>query len=661
MKDDCESESSPAKKIKLETNEIDKKSILEYIEKEYQRRREMYVDHVLELFFLEQQGNLMDYYNWRKKPPTVGLLQYLRTFAADNDEDFEQLQNVKSSLDSTLITPIKLSSIVTASELNSVSQQPLPYSSNSSNIPITGRSSSLTSSSHAGLKASPLISSSFQSYDFTSPSITSTGITTARGANAIPTSLTLSPLSTSNLSNNTRKSHKQHSISAVYESSIGSQEQIVERAKQEAYVMQRIAELRKEGLWSAKRLPKVQEPPRAKAQWDYLLEEMAWLATDFAQERKWKKTAAKKCARMVMKYHQDKELQAEKAEKEEIMRLKRTAATISREIRNFWTNIEKIVEFRQQTRLEEKRKKALNLHLNYIVNQTEKYSSWLAEGMTKGSNQKNLVSSVSCDKVLTDMLIENKANLDGDDCDFEPEIGESDDEETIAKEEEEFGIEGDTNELDLLQKESEIPLEELISSLPKEIFDKTASVLTDNEDDDPDDSDIIEHDKIKEEGKDKSLRLKEKDKIEDCEMKSDDERTELNHDDDEFEEESEEEDDEQTIQEQEEQEKGVDYKSELKDLEDEANLSYEELINKYKGSSEGNDYEMGSENDTKEDADTEGSETEMSKKDIETEEDESDNEEESFSENESENEEIGMEFLINPNSTKDKPLMEVSA
>ena len=99
----------------------------------------------------------------------------------------------------------------------------------------------------------------------------------------------------------------------------------------------------------------------------------------------------------------------------------------------------------------------------------------------------------------------------------------------------------------------------------------------------------------------------------------------------------------------------------MKDLEDEANLSYEELINKYKGSSEGNDYEMGSENDTKEDADTEGSETEMSKKDIETEEDESDNEEESFSENESENEEIGMEFLINPNSTKDKPLMEVSA
>lgn len=58
--------------------------------------------------------------------------------------------------------------------------------------------------------------------------------------------------------------------------------------------MQRIAELQREGLWSEKRLPKVAEPPRAKTHWDYLLEEMVWLAGDFSAERKWKKAAAKK-------------------------------------------------------------------------------------------------------------------------------------------------------------------------------------------------------------------------------------------------------------------------------------------------------------------------------------------------------------------------------
>lgn len=61
--------------------------------------------------------------------------------------------------------------------------------------------------------------------------------------------------------------------------------------------MSRVAELRKEGLWSSRRLPKVQEPPRPKAHWDYLLEEMQWLAADFHQERKWKKTCARKVGR----------------------------------------------------------------------------------------------------------------------------------------------------------------------------------------------------------------------------------------------------------------------------------------------------------------------------------------------------------------------------
>lgn len=63
---------------------------------------------------------------------------------------------------------------------------------------------------------------------------------------------------------------------------------------QENQIHQRIADLRKEGLWSLRRLPKLQEAPRPKSHWDYLLEEMQWMATDFAQERRWKVAAAKK-------------------------------------------------------------------------------------------------------------------------------------------------------------------------------------------------------------------------------------------------------------------------------------------------------------------------------------------------------------------------------
>lgn len=111
---------------------------------------------------------------------------------------------------------------------------------------------------------------------------------------------------------------------------------------QEAYVMQRIAELQRDGLWSERRLPKVQEPARTKAHWDYLLEEMVWLAADFAQERKWKKAAAKKCARMVQKYFQEKAIQAQKAEKSQELRLKKIASFVAKEIKTFWANVEKV-------------------------------------------------------------------------------------------------------------------------------------------------------------------------------------------------------------------------------------------------------------------------------------------------------------------------------
>ncbi|KAL0125638.1 hypothetical protein PUN28_004615 [Cardiocondyla obscurior] len=242
-----------------------------------------------------------------------------------------------------------------------------------------------------------------------------------------------------------------------------NQEQIVEKAKQEAYVMQRIAELQREGLWSERRLPKVQEPTRTKAHWDYLLEEMVWLAADFAQERKWKKAAAKKCARMVQKYFQEKAIQAQKAEKSQELRLKKIASLVAKEIKTFWTNVEKLVEYKQQTRLEEKRKKALDQHLNFIVGQTEKYSTWLTEGLNKTEGPQSIPASMNSSRISSPVPL-GKCHSDEE---FQPNQSSDDDEETIAKAEEEMKL--TTNhkeEVELLKKESEIPLEDLLKDLP---------------------------------------------------------------------------------------------------------------------------------------------------------------------------------------------------
>ena len=75
----------------------------------------------------------------------------------------------------------------------------------------------------------------------------------------------------------------------------------VERTKHEAMIVHQVAVLKQRGMWSLKRLPKVKEPDKIKNHWDYLLEEVTWLSTDFRQERKWKKAAAKKLATAVAK------------------------------------------------------------------------------------------------------------------------------------------------------------------------------------------------------------------------------------------------------------------------------------------------------------------------------------------------------------------------
>uniref|UniRef100_A0A8C2ZY39 E1A binding protein p400 n=1 Tax=Cyclopterus lumpus TaxID=8103 RepID=A0A8C2ZY39_CYCLU len=107
-------------------------------------------------------------------------------------------------------------------------------------------------------------------------------------------------------------------------------------------VHQRISELRKEGQWSASRLPKLVEASRPKSHWDYLLEEMQWMAADFAQERRWKEAAAKKLVRTCARYHQEQKKSEERSKKEREIHLRHIASTIAREVEFFWSNIEQV-------------------------------------------------------------------------------------------------------------------------------------------------------------------------------------------------------------------------------------------------------------------------------------------------------------------------------
>ncbi|XP_036953308.1 E1A-binding protein p400 isoform X6 [Acanthopagrus latus] len=208
-----------------------------------------------------------------------------------------------------------------------------------------------------------------------SVSMTSISSAPLSAPNAVPTSHAANPLRPlgSNINPSTQsKLTGTNGISTVKMGSFGqnatmqssqetSQDKQVEQAKLENQVHQRISELRKEGQWSASRLPRLVEASRPKSHWDYLLEEMQWMAADFAQERRWKEAAAKKLVRTCARYHQERKKSEERSKKEREIHLRHIASTIAREVEFFWSNIEQVVEIKLQFEIYEKRLKTLSL------------------------------------------------------------------------------------------------------------------------------------------------------------------------------------------------------------------------------------------------------------------------------------------------------------
>ena len=81
-----------------------------------------------------------------------------------------------------------------------------------------------------------------------------------------------------------------------------------------------------------------------------------------------------------------------RAEKAKEAHLRKIAANMAREVRLFWANAQKLFEWQVRQQLEKKRKEALDQHLNFIVDKTEKYSTLLAESLAESANVSGQVS-----------------------------------------------------------------------------------------------------------------------------------------------------------------------------------------------------------------------------------------------------------------------------
>ncbi|KAJ4705577.1 protein PHOTOPERIOD-INDEPENDENT EARLY FLOWERING 1-like [Melia azedarach] len=225
-----------------------------------------------------------------------------------------------------------------------------------------------------------------------------------------------------------------------------------------------------------KALEAPREPRRPKTHWDHVLEEMVWLSKDFESERKWKLAQAKKVALRASRGMVDPATRGEKKLKEEEQRLRKVAVNISKDVKKFWTKIEKLVLYKHQVELDERKKKALDKQLKFLLGQTERYSTMLAENLVDSHKpvQQSPVQEqpkIEYKEVDEKSAEENSGfNLEAqlhvadmdDDYNVQSEDESEDDEHTIEEDEAFITEEERKEELEALRNETDIPIEELL-------------------------------------------------------------------------------------------------------------------------------------------------------------------------------------------------------
>ncbi|OUC46276.1 protein, SNF2 family [Trichinella nativa] len=212
-------------------------------------------------------------------------------------------------------------------------------------------------------------------------------------------------------------------------------------ARQEALVLKRVNQLRREGLWTASSLPKCAEPPRLKVHSDNLMDELSWMARDFDGERKLKRACCKrvgirlkcifdaidlfigvlfvclvKISASVAKAYREREEGELRQNTEAEKHVKRVASLLSKHVREFWNKVD---QYKNERIVKSKRERAMGTHLNILLDRSEKFkdgSNWNSNLGTRLNTTNTykymggISSSASSDKESNDSDVDDDAD-----------------------------------------------------------------------------------------------------------------------------------------------------------------------------------------------------------------------------------------------------------
>lgn len=254
---------------------LPKMQLLEWHQKRLEKLLTFHDKLLKEKFFLENNGNMVDLAAWKRKPNTI-LDKYLKEHCLDPamfsqpvveskiDKRRKEFRNALQTSTAELSSPSfvsPLSPTIVNDLVSPVASPKVDGSAVSSDKPSTQSPTvSVTMAIPTVVSSSsnetPVVSTNFvpvtpQTSAVSTIAISSTVTSQVTPLPAVSTPLMVSVDSPKSVASPQTKSQ---SFTNVLES---SHEDIIMRARHEAEVMRAISELRKEGLWSASRLPKV--------------------------------------------------------------------------------------------------------------------------------------------------------------------------------------------------------------------------------------------------------------------------------------------------------------------------------------------------------------------------------------------------------------------
>eukprot|EP00941_MAST-03F_sp_MAST-3F-sp1_P004239 g4239.t1 len=145
-------------------------------------------------------------------------------------------------------------------------------------------------------------------------------------------------------------------------------------------VVERIGEITVGKLPSKYNGPKVVPKQR---HWEYVMAELQWLAKDFEREHKTQRIGARKTGKKILTWHRQQKTKLHKKWKAEEADRRKLAKKMWKNVQTFWVKIDKIVSFKQQSRVDAARAEVMDKQLDFLVTQTEELSKMLSSNLSK--------------------------------------------------------------------------------------------------------------------------------------------------------------------------------------------------------------------------------------------------------------------------------------